>query len=57
MDMFTGAKHIMQWLADCAAAIAKENSSVQWTTPLGLPVIQPYRCPLQLSPGPSGNAL
>lgn len=26
-----------------AQIIAAENQAVQWTTPLGLPVVQPYR--------------
>lgn len=42
-EMFQSAKHIMQWLSECARVVAKENRSVGWTTPLGLPVIQPYR--------------
>jgi len=42
-DMFSSARSIMQWLADCAALIGKENEPVQWVTPLGLPVVQPYR--------------
>ena len=32
----------MAWLGECAKVIASENQPVQWTTPLGLPVIQPY---------------
>ena len=27
----------------CLQLIALENHAVQWTTPLGLPVVQPYR--------------
>jgi DNA-directed RNA polymerase len=42
-EMFQSAKHIMQWLSECARLIARENRSVGWTTPMGLPVIQPYR--------------
>ena len=42
-EMFQSAKHIMQWLSECARVVARENRSVAWTTPLGLPVIQPYR--------------
>ena len=41
--MFGSAKHIMTWLAECAKAIAKEGHPVMWNTPLGLPVVQPYR--------------
>lgn len=41
--MFSGAHDIMSWLSDCAARIAKTNQTVGWVTPLGLPVVQPYR--------------
>lgn len=42
-EMFNAARSIMSWLGDCAKIIASENETVQWTTPLGLPVVQPYR--------------
>ncbi|KAK7273262.1 hypothetical protein RIF29_14311 [Crotalaria pallida] len=42
-EMFQGARGIMNWLGDCAKIIAYENQPVRWTTPLGLPVVQPYR--------------
>ncbi|CAH9103710.1 unnamed protein product [Cuscuta europaea] len=42
-EMFEAARGIMSWLGDCAKIIARENHPVQWTTPLGLPVVQPYR--------------
>ncbi|KAB1206594.1 DNA-directed RNA polymerase 1B, mitochondrial [Morella rubra] len=42
-EMFEAARSIMSWLGDCAKVIASENQPVQWTTPLGLPVVQPYR--------------
>ncbi|KAK9095670.1 hypothetical protein Scep_027139 [Stephania cephalantha] len=42
-EMFQGARSIMGWLSDCAKVIASENQPVQWVTPLGLPVVQPYR--------------
>ncbi|THG07185.1 hypothetical protein TEA_003707 [Camellia sinensis var. sinensis] len=43
-EMFQAARSIMGWLGDCAKVIiASENEPVQWTTPLGLPVVQPYR--------------
>ncbi|KAL2959230.1 hypothetical protein AAZX31_18G256700 [Glycine max] len=42
-EMFQGARGIMSWLGDCAKVIASENQPVRWTTPLGLPVVQPYR--------------
>ncbi|KAJ8492833.1 hypothetical protein OPV22_014554 [Ensete ventricosum] len=42
-EMFEAARKIMTWLGDCAKVIASENHTVRWTTPLGLPVVQPYR--------------
>ncbi|XP_051122130.1 DNA-directed RNA polymerase 1B, mitochondrial-like [Andrographis paniculata] len=42
-EMFEAARSIMSWLGDCAKIIAMENQPVRWTTPLGLPVVQPYR--------------
>ncbi|KAL2519217.1 DNA-directed RNA polymerase 2 [Abeliophyllum distichum] len=42
-EMFEAARSIMSWLGDCAKIIALENEPVRWTTPLGLPVVQPYR--------------
>ncbi|RAL46781.1 hypothetical protein DM860_005060 [Cuscuta australis] len=42
-EMFEAARGIMGWLGDCAKIIASENQPVRWTTPLGLPVVQPYR--------------
>ncbi|KAL4451184.1 hypothetical protein ABPG77_009256 [Micractinium sp. CCAP 211/92] len=42
-EMFENAKHTMHWLSECARLIAKEGHGVMWHTPLGLPVVQPYR--------------
>ncbi|KAL8528517.1 hypothetical protein ACS0TY_006087 [Phlomoides rotata] len=42
-EMFEAARKIMSWLGECAKIIASENEPVCWTTPLGLPVVQPYR--------------
>ncbi|XP_031492088.1 DNA-directed RNA polymerase 1B, mitochondrial-like [Nymphaea colorata] len=42
-EMFQAARAIMSWLGDCAKVIATENESVRWITPLGLPVVQPYK--------------
>ncbi|CAI5489665.1 unnamed protein product [Closterium sp. Naga37s-1] len=42
-QMFDSARQIMAWLGKCAQLIAAENESVSWSTPLGLPVVQPYR--------------
>ncbi|CAO2825253.1 unnamed protein product [Amaranthus hypochondriacus] len=41
-EMFQAARSIMSWLGECAKIIASENQPVRWTTPLGLPVVQPY---------------
>ncbi|XP_050940583.1 DNA-directed RNA polymerase 3, chloroplastic isoform X1 [Cucumis melo] len=41
-EIFEAARGIMGWLGDCAKVIAKDNQPVRWTTPLGLPVVQPY---------------
>jgi DNA-directed RNA polymerase len=41
--MFTGARQIMNWLTTSALLCAKQGQPVTWVTPLGWPVIQPYR--------------
>lgn len=41
-EIFQAARGTMGWLGDCAKIIASENQPVRWTTPLGLPVVQPY---------------
>ncbi|GAV88805.1 RNA_pol domain-containing protein [Cephalotus follicularis] len=41
-EIFQAARGIMGWLGECAKVIASENQPVRWTTPLGLPVVQPY---------------
>ncbi len=40
--LFTSAKDIMDWLREIASIIAGEDAVVCWTTPLGLPIVQPY---------------
>ncbi|KAF6004355.1 hypothetical protein F1559_000697 [Cyanidiococcus yangmingshanensis] len=45
-DIFRGATDTMEWLAECAFRVAtsrERTNAVYWITPLGLPVIQPYR--------------
>ena len=42
-SVFKGAWGIMEWLAECAGLIAKAGQPVSWITPMGLPVVQPYR--------------
>lgn len=42
-EMFTETRFIQDWLTDCAKLISKVyGKPVQWITPLGFPVIQPY---------------
>lgn len=41
--MFESSESIMLWLQESAKAIAKSGKLVRWTTPLGFPVVQPYR--------------
>lgn len=42
-EMFIAAREIQTWLGECARRIAKAGQPVTWVTPLGLPVMQPYR--------------
>lgn len=45
-EMFTETRAIQDWLTDCARIITKVyERPVQWVTPLGFPVIQPYHKP------------
>lgn len=47
-EMFSSAREIMNWLADCARLVASDGdggSPVCWTSPLGLPIMQPYHKP------------
>ncbi|XP_066920976.1 DNA-directed RNA polymerase, mitochondrial-like [Clytia hemisphaerica] len=41
-EIFTTARQIQDWLTISAAQIALTGNCVDWTTPLGLPIIQPY---------------
>ncbi|XP_061718880.1 DNA-directed RNA polymerase, mitochondrial [Cydia pomonella] len=42
-EMFTSTKLIQDWFTDCAKLISGIcGESVEWVTPLGLPVVQPY---------------
>lgn len=41
--VFEGATKIMEWLGTTARRVGATGREVQWVTPLGLPVIQPYR--------------
>lgn len=46
---FENASSTMKWLTICAAIIAKSGDVVRWQTPLGVPVLQPYRKPFRES--------
>lgn len=41
--MFTSATEIQNWFTDCARFISKhQGCHVEWITPLGFPIVQPY---------------
>lgn len=41
--MFTSTREIQDWLTECAKLISHVGGQhVEWVTPLGLPVVQPY---------------
>lgn len=42
-DLFNCAKDIMNWMTECAKRISAAGQPVSWVTPMGLPVVQPYR--------------
>jgi len=42
-NMFSNARDVMAWLTDCATIATATGELVRWTTPLGLPVVQPYQ--------------
>ena len=42
-DLFTSADAIKRWLGDVAGRVALAEQPMAWVTPLGLPVVQPYR--------------
>ncbi|XP_034278454.1 DNA-directed RNA polymerase, mitochondrial [Pantherophis guttatus] len=41
-EMFSGSREIQNWLTESAWLISKTGQTVEWVTPLGLPIIQPY---------------
>lgn len=48
--MFTQTRVIQDWLTNCAQIISTDyNSTVEWVTPLGFPVIQSYYKSLKVS--------
>lgn len=42
-DLFSSADEIMNWLGAVASAVGSQGHVMSWITPLGLPVMQPYR--------------
>eukprot|EP00903_Cladosiphon_okamuranus_P015271 g14112.t1 len=42
-ELFTEARNTMDWLKSVSQLVAKEGQPMSWITPLGLPVVQPYR--------------
>ena len=42
-NLFQGAHNIKKWLKQCAKLIVQTGNPVSWITPLGLPIVQPYR--------------
>ena len=42
-DLFQGARKSKTWLTDCARLISQHGHPVAWISPIGVPVIQPYR--------------
>ncbi|KAM8795105.1 DNA-directed RNA polymerase, mitochondrial [Eudromia elegans] len=41
-EMFSATRDIQHWLTESAKLIAKSGQTVEWVTPLGLPIVQPY---------------
>lgn len=42
-EMFTSTREIQDWFTECARVISGTcGKNVEWITPLGLPVVQPY---------------
>lgn len=42
-QVFSKAKLVMDWLATCATVVARTGAPVSWFSPVGFPVVQPYR--------------
>lgn len=42
-NLFGAAHQIKTWLTSCSKKITERGQPVSWFTPLGLPIIQPYR--------------
>lgn len=53
-QVFANANAVKEWLRRCAQTVVATGSAVHWTTPLGLPVLQPYVRPNPVQVGRSG---
>jgi DNA-directed RNA polymerase len=42
-QLFSGARQTMNWLTACARLIAEQGQPVAFISPIGIPVVQPYR--------------
>jgi DNA-directed RNA polymerase len=42
-NLFLSAHKIKKWFILCSRIISKEGNPVSWITPMGVPVVQPYR--------------
>lgn len=42
-QQFKGARQTMNWLTECARLIASQGQPVAFVSPIGVPVVQPYR--------------
>lgn len=42
-EKFKGARQTMTWLAECARLIGSQGQPVSFISPIGVPVVQPYR--------------
>jgi len=41
-ELFRNAEAVMSWLAACATSVASTGRPVEWRSPLGFPISQPY---------------
>uniref|UniRef100_A0A2K6TCW0 DNA-directed RNA polymerase n=1 Tax=Saimiri boliviensis boliviensis TaxID=39432 RepID=A0A2K6TCW0_SAIBB len=53
-EMFSGSRAIQHWLTESARLISHMGSAVEWVTPLGIPIIQPYHQAIKIKQGRSG---
>nr|XP_012291235.1 DNA-directed RNA polymerase, mitochondrial [Aotus nancymaae] len=53
-EMFSGSRAIQHWLTESARLISHMGSAVEWVTPLGIPIIQPYHQEIKIKQGGGG---